>query len=310
MFLTLTILALGVSQVFPLAGNIVAAAEPAAVWIRPYNSGPPQGGGFFDPGYVGSEDRQHLGVDLSAPALKTVVSPVDGEVVTNATSTSDIMQAYLVIREKGTSFEHVLGHISSRLAEGDVVSRGKSVGTVRDWGSRSHVHWGVNTKSVAGAMVYTNEGQWGWGRAPSAVSLGQATNRGWVDPLNPRIAGAVSSSQSQPTTTRTTQTVSGANAASMPSTPRNTLPGRASEPGNQLPGSSVTISWSNVRGAAEYDLAVRDMTDKKSVPIDRLTGTFHTVRVKPGHTYRWSVKACNQTGCSTASERLYFTAAK
>lgn len=308
MLLTLTILALGVSQVFPPAGQIVEAAEPDAVWIMPYNSGPPQGGRFFDAGYVVSENRQHLGVDLTAPAFKTVVSPVDGEVVTNATSKSDIMQAYLVIRESGTGFEHVLGHISSNLLRGDVVSRGKSVGSIRDWGSRSHVHWGVNRKSVAGAMGYTNEGEWGWGRAPAAVSLDQAKNRGWIDPLNPRIAEAVSPARNPPTPTTTTQSGSGATAATIPSTPRNTLPGRSSEPGTQLSGLSVTISWSTVRGATEYDLTVRDMTDKKSLPINRLTRTFHIVKVKPGHTYRWSVKACNAAGCSDASERLYFTA--
>lgn len=94
----------------------------------------------------------------------------------------------------------------------------------------------------------------------------------------------------------------------IPSTPRNTLPGGASEPGTRLPGSSVTISWSSVRGATEYDLSVRDMIDKQSLPVERLSRTYHIVRVKPGHTYRWNVKACNQAGCSTASERLYFTA--
>lgn len=305
-FLTLTILALGVSQAFPPASQIVDAAEPVAAWIKPYNSGPPQDGRFFDPGYVVSENRQHLGVDLSALPLKAVVSPVDGEVVTNATSNPDIMQAYLVIRESGTNFEHVLGHISSSLVSGDVVFRGKRVGTIRDWGLRSHVHWGVNRKSVAGAMGYTKEGEWGWGRAPAAVSLDQARNRGWIDPLNPRIAEAVSPSRSQSTTTRTTQTGPGATSASIPSTPRNASPGRSSEPGSQLSGSSVTIRWATVRGAVEYDLSVRDLTDKRSFPIDRVSRTYHIVRVKPGHTYRWSVQACNAAGCSDASERLYF----
>jgi surface antigen len=62
--------------------------------------------------------------------------------------------------------------------------------------------------------------------------------------------------------------------ASLPATPRNTLPGRTNEPGTSLSGSR----------------------------------TFHIVKVRPGHTYRWTVKACNAAGCSEASERLFFSA--
>ena len=127
---------------------------------------------------------------------------------------------------------------------------------------------------------------------------------GWANPAPTSRQAA--SPQTRPTQSTTASSSSQSAAASIPSTPRNTLPGRSSEPGTRLSGSSVTISWSSIRGATEYDLSVRDMTDKKSLPIDRLSRTYHIVRVRPGHTYRWSVKACNAAGCSDATERLYF----
>jgi murein DD-endopeptidase MepM/ murein hydrolase activator NlpD len=135
----------------------------------------PISAGFFDPGYAQSENRQHLGVDYTAPAGAAVWSPATGVVVRNRTAAADIMEAYIVIREKNGT-EHVLGHISSALREGVEVKRDGSVGTVRDWGRRSHVHWGINRLGVIQAI----RGDWGWGRAPVTATKAQARERGWV----------------------------------------------------------------------------------------------------------------------------------
>lgn len=137
--------------------------------------------GFFDPGYLSSEDRQHLGVDLPADGGTAVVSPVAGEVVVNNTGTFDNMKAYLVIREAGTGVEHVLGHIVSTLEPGAKVGRGDKVGIVRPWGSRSHVHWGANSRGIQRSMGKAPEGEWGWGRAPAVVTREAALARGWID---------------------------------------------------------------------------------------------------------------------------------
>jgi murein DD-endopeptidase MepM/ murein hydrolase activator NlpD len=153
-----------------LAGSAIAQA-PAGP--RPISAG------FFDPRYndglAKADWRQHLGTDYTAPAGSPVWSPAAGTVVRNATGASDIMQAYLVIREANGT-EHVLGHIASPLREGVTVQKDQSVGKIRDWGSRSHVHWGINRLGVIQAI----RGDWGWGRAPFTASRTEAKARGWV----------------------------------------------------------------------------------------------------------------------------------
>lgn len=292
----IAVLASGISPLSPVGAQ--------TSWVKPVDSRP--SAGYFDRSYVQSQDRQHLGVDLPMPSGTSVKSPVSGIVITNATDHHDIMQAYLVIRDSATNQEHILGHISSDLKRGSKVSEGQTVGFVRDWGRNSHVHWGVNSRSIAAAMGFSNEGEWGWGRAPTAVTTQQAASRGWMDAWNAGVR--LSSAPSRPALSPVEPSPRSAVPAGIPSTPLNTLPGRSSEPGARLPGPRVAITWSSVSGATEYDLSVRDLTDKKSLSIDRLSRTYHSVRVKSGNTYRWSVKACNQAGCSEASDRLYFTA--
>jgi Peptidase family M23 len=143
---------------------------------------------YFDPNYPYSQDRQHLGIDLPGTTAGTRVnSPVAGRVITNRSSNSIIVdEAYIVIRESATGYEHVLGHIRSTLSEGRTVARGDQVGTVANWGSRSHVHWGVNRASVSGATGISTKrgwgsGNWGWGRAPRGATQTEASNRGWFD---------------------------------------------------------------------------------------------------------------------------------
>jgi murein DD-endopeptidase MepM/ murein hydrolase activator NlpD len=131
--------------------------------------------GFFDATYAKEQGVQHLGVDISAKENVDVRSPVDGTVVLNNTWAPDVMQAYLVI--KGPDGEHVLGHISSTLAQGKKVTRNQVVGKVRPWPGNSHVHWGINKNGVAQAMT----GKWGWGRAPLSAKVKDATDKGWVN---------------------------------------------------------------------------------------------------------------------------------
>lgn len=148
--------------------------------------------GYFDPEYLRDEDRQHLGLDLPADAGDPVVSPVTGVVITDKTDNADIMQAYMVIREDGTGVEHVLGHVRSTVGLGRV-ERGKPVATVRDWGERSHVHWGANRLGVAQAL----NDKWGWGRAPAGATRAKAEARGWLD-LTPFLRTASPPAPSAP----------------------------------------------------------------------------------------------------------------
>lgn len=155
-----------VTQVYAQSGRTTLPAGPAPITY-----------GYFDPAYARSENRQHLGVDFRAPRRTPVFAPVDGVIVTNNTSASEVMQAYLVIRT-AHGVEHVLGHISSSLVVGAPVTAGQEVGRVRPWAGNSHVHWGVNRTGVAQAM----QGDWGWGRAPANATRSDAARRGWVRP--------------------------------------------------------------------------------------------------------------------------------
>lgn len=96
--------------------------------------------------------------------------------------------------------------------------------------------------------------------------------------------------------------------AAVPSTPRNAVPGRSSSPGPSFPGSSITLQWDAVNGATYYDVDLRDMTTRQDIAVSRLSQRYHIFRMTDGHTYRWSVSACNASGCSASSGRLYFTA--
>lgn len=78
---------------------------------------------------------------------------------------------------KGADGEYVLGHIASNLAKGATVKKQQIVGTVRPWPGNTHVHFGINRKGVAQAIA----GQWGWGRAPYAAKIKDATDKGWVN---------------------------------------------------------------------------------------------------------------------------------
>jgi len=69
---------------------------------------------------------------------------------------------------------------------------------------------------------------------------------------------------------------------SRPSVPRSASPGSSSSPGDFVTGSRVTISWSSVSGAAEYDFGIRDMTSNRLL-VDTQTGaTSYTARIEKG----------------------------
>lgn len=162
------------------------ALLPTADQARRYVSPVPAVGnvhGFFDPRYLKSENRQHLGADLPAAADAEVMAPVTGVVVVNNTSVADVGAAYITIKEAGTSTEHVLGHIKSGYDAGSEVRAGGYIGTVRPWPGNSHVHWGINRKGVRAASTASPQGPWGWGRAPAAATEAQAAARGWANPL-------------------------------------------------------------------------------------------------------------------------------
>ena len=100
----------------------------------------------------------------------------------------------------------------------------------------------------------------------------------------------------------------GGSVAAVPAVPRNLSPGRTSEPGPRLTISSTTLQWAEVPGATHYELDLRDLTARRTIAVGPLKQRFHIFTMSKGAAYRWSVKACNASGCSASSERLFFTA--
>lgn len=133
---------------------------------------------YFDEAYLADEGAQHLGVDLPAQEGSTIVSPVVGRVILNRTNASNAFNSFLIVRANNTGHEHVFAHIVSDLAAHTPVSVGDPLGTIVTAGSGPHLHWGINTLSVAAAI----HGEWGFGRGPNNSTQSQAIARGWIDP--------------------------------------------------------------------------------------------------------------------------------
>ena len=95
-------------------------------------------------------------------------------------------------------------------------------------------------------------------------------------------------------------------AITRPGVPRSASPGSSSSPGAVVTGSRVTILWSSVSGATEYDFGIRDMTSNQLVADTQTGATSYTARIEKGRVYRWNVRACNSTGCSAFTVPLYF----
>ncbi len=139
---------------------------------------------FYDPTYPSSYSppAEHLGVDLPLPVGTAVFAPVSGMVIFNNTAASDPFNARVVIKDEHTGYEHVLGHVASNLRPGQAVVIGEQVGVIILAGTGPHLHWGLNTRSVAQAIDVANG--WGWGRAPLGSTREDAKARGWIDPLS------------------------------------------------------------------------------------------------------------------------------
>lgn len=187
-----------------------ALSQVSTIWPTPLKTVNFEGK-FWDPGYNNGVPKsswaQHLGVDLKADTKTKVVSPVDGYVIENNTmdGTTTQAQAYIVIKETTTGYEHVLGHIYSindvcrniaafpkNCSEKSRVYKGKSdVGRPMPKNEFAvHVHWGLNSRSISAAKgnhTGTKWGnasgkKWGWGRAPVEATKSMGCSLGWIDP--------------------------------------------------------------------------------------------------------------------------------
>lgn len=198
-------------------GSFISLAAAVAIgstaYARPEWTDPAKGMtvlcGFLDPNYIrtpctskSKQDprdkwRRHLGTDFKAGASATVVAPVSGKIVYfDASAAKGADEAFLVIKDGKTGEEHVIGHILSGLWKGADVVKGKPIGSVRDQGSATHVHWGFNVasgKSVVEAAMQKKtkclqnnkmvDCKWGWGKAPYEATDAEVRALGWRNVL-------------------------------------------------------------------------------------------------------------------------------
>jgi hypothetical protein len=73
-------------------------------------------------------------------------------------------------------------------------------------------------------------------------------------------------------------------------------------------GLAFTIGWSGSSDTDYYVLTLHDLTEDSFPENDvRVSGTRYNLRnLKPGHSFAWDVKACNENGCSVRSGNRRF----
>jgi hypothetical protein len=90
----------------------------------------------------------------------------------------------------------------------------------------------------------------------------------------------------------------------IPSTPSLSSPSDNAE----LTDTTPTLSWNSVSGATYYKLALADVDGNKVYDLIDVTSTSKTTStLSKNIEYRWAVKACNDSGCSSASSYRAFT---
>ncbi|MCB1669948.1 MAG: hypothetical protein R3F41_07865 [Gammaproteobacteria bacterium] len=85
-------------------------------------------------------------------------------------------------------------------------------------------------------------------------------------------------------------------------------PGSSVPPIPVIANLTTALKWDAVEGADYYKLSLRDFTLNKSVFNIEVEGTtsFVATGLLLGHSYWWTVSACNSSTCSDSSSRHYF----
>ncbi len=95
-------------------------------------------------------------------------------------------------------------------------------------------------------------------------------------------------------------------AASAPRTPTGASPGYSSQPYLMVNSTSVPLKWDAVTGASYYNVQIRDANTSQSTFSGRVDTTSYRANLSDSKTYGWQVSACNDAGCSSYTDSLYF----
>jgi len=96
---------------------------------------------------------------------------------------------------------------------------------------------------------------------------------------------------------------------SVPAAPSQLTPGAVSFPGPSLPGGGIAFKWSAAASATRYDISVRDLGSNTLVVNQSVTTTTYNASLVAGRQFRWTVAACNSSGCSPTNPVLFFQTA-
>lgn len=159
-----------------LPANRLAPAPQYAPPLRGQMSVVPQGG-FMNPGYAQSENRQHLGTDYTAASGTPVYAAASGRVQYNSAALGNPYNSQVTVQQPGGA-QVVYGHVYSTSTPGQVVQQGQYLGyvqpaTPKQPGYHPHLHVGINHQG--------NANQNAWGRAPVSMTPQQAQQSGWID---------------------------------------------------------------------------------------------------------------------------------
>jgi hypothetical protein len=158
---------------------------------------------------------------------------------------------------------------------------------------------GANAASVAAQAMPVGVAQAQTASITAPASLG--THWVWLVADNAATAG-----QSSGATGNDAVRLGSIMVSMFPGTPTNASPGSSSGPGPTLVSSSATVSWGAETGATSYNLVITDIATNALVVQQNVNGTSFTPALAAGRQYRWSVAACNSTGCSSFTTPLYF----
>ncbi len=144
---------------------------------------------FDSKNYIENHRSRHTGVDIHSPEQQPVYAIAAGKVV--HVVRSDVpMKLVVIIRHEGwddgtnQSFFAVYGHMLADdfIKKGVTVAAGQRIGEIRQAGTPSHLHFGINTSSKLDDFlkVLSPGKELGWGRTPTDTELRKV---GWVDPI-------------------------------------------------------------------------------------------------------------------------------
>lgn len=177
-----------IAGIFVLVTGIFVGAVPVRVaafsgdWTSPLTTMPSVTAGFLandcgQSGYGGYsvDNNYHIANDYGIEAGTHVFAIGYGNVVKVQ---SDWPGSAVFIKHTaadGQQFLAVYGHLENAVAEGATVSMGQQIGDVYDWGSNSHLHFGIRNATVPASDNNGNMPCSSWTTTPD-------TN-GYVDPL-------------------------------------------------------------------------------------------------------------------------------